>query len=67
MYAHDTAQFVGYARMLLADSDIRHSMAVAARRIGMPHAAQTVANEIQRLVQYERTMPHPLARYARWR
>jgi len=40
---------------------------VAARRIGMPHAAQTVANEIQRLVQYERTMPHPLARYARWR
>jgi 1,2-diacylglycerol 3-beta-galactosyltransferase len=67
LYAHDTAQFVGYARMLLADSDIRHSMAVAARRIGMPHAAQTVANEIQRLVQYERTMPHPLARYARWR
>jgi 1,2-diacylglycerol 3-beta-galactosyltransferase len=67
LYAHDTAQFVGYARMLLADSDIRHSMAVAARRIGMPYAAQTVANEIQRLVQYERTMPHPLARYARWR
>ena len=67
LYAHDTAQFVEYARMLLTDRAICQSMAVAARRIGMPHATQSVANEILRLMQNDRALSRPPAHYVGWR
>lgn len=67
LYAHDTAQFVEYARMLLTDRAICQSMAVAARRIGMPHATQAVANEILRLLQNDRALSRPPAHYVGWR
>lgn len=66
LYAHDAAQFATYATMLLADAPIRQSMAVAARRIGMPAAAPAVAREIQRLLVTERPTKRPSRRMVLW-
>ncbi len=66
LYAHDTGQFVEYAGMLLADDAIRQSMAIAAQRIGMPHAAVAVSSEIQRLLTTERAKPRQPFGYTLW-
>lgn len=65
-YAHDADQFANYATMLLADAAIRQSMALAARRIGMPGASQAVAREIQRLLTSERPSKRQLQRATLW-
>lgn len=67
LYAQDTTQFAGYASMLLKDTAIRQSMAIAARRIGMPGAAQSVANEIQRLLVSERPRQRQWLQTDLWR
>lgn len=66
LYAHDTGQFVEYAGMLLADDAICQSMAIAAQRIGMPHAAVAVSSEIQRLLTTERAKPRQPFGYTLW-
>lgn len=66
LYAHDAPQFATYATMLLADTALCQSMAVAARRVGMPSAAGAVASEIQRLLVTERPSKRPLPHYISW-
>lgn len=66
LYAHDATQFAQYAGMLLDDAALRQSMAIAAQRIGMPHAATAVATEIQRLMTMERIKPRQTSGYALW-
>jgi UDP-N-acetylglucosamine:LPS N-acetylglucosamine transferase len=48
--ASDAQAFADYATTLLSSYPLRTSMAYAARQLGMPDAASTIANEVERLM-----------------
>ncbi len=50
LVAHDAQSFAEYATTLLSSDAMRSSMAYFARQLGMPEAAMTVANEVERLI-----------------
>jgi len=50
LVASDAQAFADYATTLLSSYPLRTSMAYAARQLGMPDAASTIANEVERLM-----------------
>ena len=50
LVAGDAQAFADYASTLLSSNPLRHSMAFAARQLGMPDAAMSVAYEVERLI-----------------
>jgi 1,2-diacylglycerol 3-beta-galactosyltransferase len=55
LVASDAQAFADYATTLLSSDPLRTSMAYAARQLGMPEAASTIADEVERLM----TTPTP--------